>query len=179
MVYVFLAEGFEEVEALATVDIIRRAGVECVTVGVTGKTVTGAHNIPVLADTLISDIDIKNACAVVLPGGMPGTLNLEGSSGVIDAVKYAYDNNLLIAAICAAPSVLGHLNMLVGKTATCYDGFEKELIGARLSDEPVCTDGNIITACGAGAALDFGAQIVAYLKDEKTAQTLKKAMKCR
>lgn len=180
MVYVFLAEGFEEIEALATVDVIRRAGIDCMTVGVTGKCVTGSHDITVESDIAISDIELAKMSAVVLPGGMPGTINLENCKAVIDAVQYAYDNNMLVAAICAAPSILGHLGFLNGKKATCYDGFETELIGADFIPNGVCVDGNIITACGAGVAIDFGLEIVAYLTaDREKAENLSKIMKYR
>ncbi len=175
MVYVFLADGFEEIEALATVDIIRRAGIECTTVGVGNAVITGAHNIKVTADS--TTLKYGDVDAVILPGGMPGTANLEQSDIVISAVKYAADNNKLIAAICAAPSILGHLGLLEGKTATCYDGFEKDLIGARVSGDKVCVDGNIITARGAGVAIDFALEIVAFLKNRKTAEKIDKAIK--
>ncbi len=175
MVYIFLADGFEEIEALATVDIIRRAGIKCATVGIGGDVIRGAHDIYVGADT--QNIEYGDLDAVILPGGMPGTLNLEASSEVINAVKYAWDNKKLIAAICAAPSILGHLGMLKGKRATCYDGFEKDLLGAKISAQKVCTDCNIITACGAGVATEFALEIVAYLKDRQTAQNIDKAIK--
>lgn len=180
MVYIFLADGFEEIEALATVDVIRRAGIDCKTVGVTGKSVTGSHGIKVESDIGITDIDFNEMSAVVLPGGMPGTINLENNKNVIDAVQYAYNKELLIAAICAAPSILGHLGLLRGKKATCYDGFEYELVGAQFIPDGVCADGNIITACGAGVAIDFGLEIVAYLTGnrEKT-ENLSKIMKYR
>ena len=180
MVYVFLADGFEEIEALATVDIIRRAGIECTTVGVTGSTVTGAHSISVKTDINIENLNMDKASAVVLPGGMPGTTNLEKDERVINAVKYAANKGILLAAICAAPSILGHLGMLTGKKASCYDGFEDALIGAEFIPDSVCVDGNIITACGAGMANDFALEIVAYLsKDRSISQKIKKAIKYR
>lgn len=178
MVYVFLADGFEEIEALATVDIIRRAGIECKTVGVKGKEVTGAHNISVISDILPKDIENSTATAVVLPGGMPGTVNLDKSDVVRNTVMYAANKGILIAAICAAPSVLGHLGLLKGKNATCYDGFEDELTGAKIQKVPVCRDGNIITAAGAGAAVSFGLEIVKALKGEEESRKIFTAMKC-
>lgn len=178
MVYVFLANGFEEIEALAPVDIMRRAGIECLTVGVGSKTVTGSHNICVTADIKTDEIDYGKIDAVVLPGGMPGTTNLEKSEDVINALKYAYENGKTVAAICAAPSVLGHLGMLKGKTATCYSGYEKELIDANAVDKPVCCDGQIITARGAGVAQSFGFALVEKLVNKTTAEKIKLSMKC-
>ncbi len=180
MVYVFLADGFEEIEALATVDIIRRAGIDCKTVGVTGRTVIGAHDIAVKADIDINDLDMDKMSAVVLPGGMPGTTNLEKDERVINAVKYAADKGILLAAICAAPSILGHLGLLKGKKASCYDGFENALIGADFIADSVCVDEGVITACGAGVANDFALEIVAYLtSDRGVSEKIKKAIKYR
>ena len=161
MIYVFLAEGFEEAEALVPVDILRRGEVEVATVGVTGKTVTGSHGIPVVCDVMACEIRPDETCeAVILPGGMPGTLNLEKSPTVQQFVDYAAKNNIILGAICAAPSILGHKGILNGKKATCYMGFEEQLIGADICQDPVCIDGNIITAYGAGAAFDFGFAIL-------------------
>ncbi len=177
MIYVFLADGFEECEALAPVDVLRRADFNVVTVGVGGQTVTGAHSIPVLADITEENAVFDALEAVILPGGMPGTLNLEKSETVQKFIDYAADNNLIIGAICAAPSILGHKNLLNGKKATCFTGFEKELIGAEALDIPCVTDGNIVTAYGAGAAFDFSFAVLAALTDEQTADNLKKQMR--
>lgn len=178
MVYVFLAQGFEEIEALCVVDMLRRAKIECQTIAVGDKnTVVGAHNIAVVCDCLVKNVEGLPE-AVVLPGGMPGTLNLENSKEVIKIVKEAEKNGKLVAAICAAPLILGHLGLLKGKTATVYDGFEKELLGANLSDKCVVRDQNIITAFGPGAAIDFGFEIIKYLIGENLAQEVKKGMKC-
>lgn len=177
MVYVFLADGFEEVEALTPVDYMRRAGIDTVTVGVTGKTVVGAHNIPVVADIEIDDICLnENVEGIVLPGGMPGTLNLENCEAVQKSIDFAADKNLMTGAICAAPSVLGHKNLLKTKNAVCFPGFEKDLYGAKVSDGFCVTDGNIITAKGAGAAPDFAFAIIAYLVSEETAEQIKNAV---
>ena len=135
MVLVLLAEGFEEIEALTVVDILRRAEVDVKTVGVGSKNISGSHSIKVECDLQLSDeIFNKDISALVLPGGMPGTLNLEKSEAVIKLVKKTHDKNVLIAAICAAPSVLGKLGLLKGHEATCYPGFEKYLEGAAISD---------------------------------------------
>ncbi len=180
MIYVFLAEGFEECEALAPVDILRRGGLEVKTVGVGSKTVAGAHGIPVVCDIKDSEAVTEGLSAVILPGGMPGTLNLKASDTVQCLLDYASENNLLIGAICAAPLILGGKGLLKGKRAICFPGFEDELIGAEITDSPVVKDGNIITAIGAGAAFDFGfALLTALTNDEKETLELKKAMKCR
>ncbi len=179
MVYLMLADGFEEIEALTPLDILRRAQIEVKTVGVTGKTVTGAHSIPVVADILLDDIVLEDMSAVILPGGMPGTLNLKNEKAVENAVLYAAEKGLLIAAICAAPSILGNLGLLESKEAICFPGFENELKGADISDKSVVLSGNIITAKGAGVAAEFGFEILKQLKDEDTAQRLKKAMMYR
>lgn len=174
MVYVFLADGFEEVEALTPVDYVRRAEKKVVTVGVTGKTVTGAHDIPVLCDMVIDDFSISpDDEGIILPGGMPGTLNLEKSEKVQFAIDFCVENEKMIAAICAAPSILGHKNLLDGKKAICFPGFEKDLAGAVISDKYAVTDGNIITAKGAGAASEFAFEIIAYLCSEEKAQEIK------
>lgn len=177
MIYVFLAEGFEEIEALATVDVLRRCELEVATVGVGNKVITGAHEIPVFCDVVDCEIlPDQTMQAVILPGGMPGTLNLEKSEKVQMFIDYAANNNILIAAICAAPSILGHKGLLKGIEATCYTGFEEQLIGAKISNAPVCTYGSIITANGAGSALDFGFAIADYFSCNT--KKLKAAMKC-
>lgn len=179
MVYVFLADGFEEVEALTPVDYLRRSGIDVKTVGITGKTVTGSHNIPVICDIEGENAELnEHLQGIVLPGGMPGTLNLEKSETVQNAIKYCMDNNKLVCAICAAPSILGHLNILKGKKAICFPGFEKDLYGAEIADAFAVTDGNIITAKGAGSAIEFAFEIIKYLKDEETAKKIKSSVQC-
>lgn len=173
MIYLFLAEGFEEIEALTPVDYLRRAGIEVTTVGVGGKQITGAHHIPVVADITTDALDEHVPMdGVILPGGMPGTLNLEKDAKVMYFVNRAFAENKLLCAICAAPSVLGHAGMLNGKKATCYPGFEQDLTGAQATGEPVETDANIITARGAGVAADFAFAIIAAMKDEQTADAI-------
>lgn len=178
MIYVFLAEGFEEIEALATVDVLRRGELDVCTVGVGGKQVTGAHGITVEADILEKDVSTDPLEAVVLPGGMPGTLNLEKSPIVQAAVRYAAENHLLVAAICAAPSILGHMGLLQEKQAICFPGFEDQLTGAHISSHPVCVDGNIITARGPGVSIEFGLTLLGRIKGEKTAKAVRMSMQC-
>ena len=175
MIYVFLAEGFEEIEALATVDILRRAQMEVKTVSITEKReVTGSHGITVIADT--TEVMLADMEAVVLPGGMPGTLNLKASDSVQSAIKYAFNNNKLMCAICAAPLVFGNAGFLKGKKTACYPGFETELIGADVVYDPVVTDGNIIISRGAGTAHLFAFEILKYFGKEKEAAELYKGM---
>lgn len=178
MIYVFLAEGFEETEAIAPIDILRRSGADVKTVGVGSRTVTSSHKITVTADLSEDELTTDGLEAVVLPGGMPGTLNLEASATVRKYLDYAAENGLVICAICAAPSILGHKGLLNGKRATCFPGFEKELIGAKVTDAPAVTDGNVITGKGAGAAVEFGLAISARLCGEETSMKVRKSMQC-
>ena len=179
MLYMYLAEGFEETEALATLDFIRRAEIDILTVGVTGKHVCGSHGIEVKADIELSQSDVNKVDGVILPGGMPGTLNLEKSETVTEAALHCFDNNKLVCAICAAPSVLGHLGILQGKNATCFPGFEEQLFGANTVDAPSVTDGNIITGRGAGCVFDFSRDIITAIKGEAKADRVLKQAQCR
>lgn len=161
---VFLATGFEEIEAIGIIDILRRGGVETVTVSITGdKTVLGVHDIPVVADELLEDVDFFDCIAMVLPGGGPGSVMLNQHEGIRQLLVNAYENGMLIAAICAAPRVFGSLGLLKGKKAVCYPGIEPELIGATILSVPVVTYENIITARGPGFVFDFGLAILNYL----------------
>lgn len=178
MIYVFLADGFEEIEALSTVDILRRAELKVKTVGINKKIVTGAHGISVMADIREEDVDNESIEAIVLPGGMPGTLNLENSRELKDIINYTYINKNYIAAICAAPSILGHMGILKDKEATCFPGFESELIGAKLVDKPVCVDEHIITAKGPGVSNLFGLKLVEIMCGEEVASKVRMSMQC-
>ena len=179
MIYVFLAQGFEETEAIAPVDILRRSGKEVITVGVGDNIIVGSHKIPVIADIIAEEIILgDNLEMIVLPGGMPGTLNLEKNSIVQQAIDFCHKNNRFIGAICAAPSILGHKGLLRGKTAVCYEGFENELEGAELGSNYVEADGKIITARGAGVAVDFGLKLVEVLCSPEESQRLRKAILC-
>lgn len=178
MVYVFLAKGFEELEALAPVDVLRRAGVEVKTVGVTGKRVRGSHNISVNCDITIDEADINNFDGIILPGGMPGTTNLEANDTVNKFIDYAVQNGKIIGAICAAPMILGHKGLLRGKNAVCFTGFEKELTGAHVLDRPAVRDGNIVTGWGAGGAMDFALlYLEAISENEELAKKIARNMR--
>ena len=180
MVYVFLADVFEEIEAIGIIDILRRANIDVATVGVSAKAVRGSHGIEVIADVLADEITPDERLeAVALPGGMPGMINLDKSLKVHEFLDYANNTGKLCAAICAAPSVLGHSGILEGREATCYPGFESELKGASLSDEYVVQSGNVITGRGPGVTTDFAFKMVEYLAGEETAEDIRKGMQCR
>lgn len=177
MIYVFLANGFEEVEAVTPIDCLRRAGKKVTTVGVGGKTIVGAHQIPVTADITEEEFTADETLEmVILPGGMPGTLNLGQSETVQNALQYAADHGKWIAAICAAPSVLGKMGLLQGKRAVCYLGFEKELKGAKNGYDTVCTDGKIITSKGPGTAMEFSLKLVECLLSRDVRKKMAEAM---
>jgi len=173
MVYVFLADGFEEIEALTVVDLLRRCDIETVTVGIGREAIRGAHGILVQSD--IADKDFapaENTDMIVLPGGMPGTKNLEASAVVQSAIDFCVENEKYIAAICAAPSILGHRGLLDGHEALCYAGFEKQLEGAQIAEGKVCLSGKYITSRGPGTAIDFSLKIVEVLKSRQISTAL-------
>ena len=176
MIYMFLANGFEEIEALCPLDLLRRAGLDVKTVGIGGNVITGSHGISVAADMTDADFCDGAPTAVILPGGMPGTTNLDASPVVHRALDCAHKNGALISAICAAPMILGKRGDLKGKEAICYPGFEKYLDGATVSAKKVAIDGNIITAAGMGVALDFGLALVAALCSPEKANELRHAV---
>lgn len=181
MVYVFLADGFEEIEALACVDILRRAGVAVQMVSVNAtNAVTGSHSIEVRADITTDKVDLANIECAVYPGGMPGAETLSSGEDTTPnmVAKYCVENDILVGAICAAPLVLGRLSLLSGKNATCYPGFENELAGAIATGERVTVDGNIVTGRGPGCSIDFAFALVSKLKGESVALEIRKAMQC-
>lgn len=179
MIYIFLAQGFEEVEALATVDVLRRAGLQVKMVGVGGGTVTGSHGIPVVCDLTDDAFRSDDMEMLLLPGGLPGTTNLEASPVVQAALDVAVRRQLWIGAICAAPSILGHRGLLEGKRAICAPGWEPHLAGATLAGDYVVTDGKITTAKGMGVAVDFGVRLVGCLLGEEKAADLRATLQCR
>lgn len=180
MVYVFLANGFEEMEALAPVDLLRRAGVEVFTVGVGSDMIVSSHNIPVKTDTTVDKIVLNDELEmIVLPGGMPGTLNLEANGIVQSSIDYCVENKKYVCAICAAPSILGHKGLLKGRNAICFPGFEEDLCGAIISEKYVVSDGNFITARGAGVAVDFGLEIVKALGGSELSNKIRETIQCQ
>lgn len=175
MVYVMFADGFEETEAIEPIDILKRGGVDVVTVGVKDKTVTGAHGITIITDIGIEEVDPEKMELLMLPGGM-GHEILDASNEVHGLINYAVANGLYIAAICAAPSILGKKMLLEGKKATCFPGYEKYLYGADVVSDKAVVDGKFITAKGAGAAADFGFEMLTVLKNRETADKVKEIM---
>ena len=170
-----VADGYEEIEMLTVVDLLRREGLTCDIISATGnKELTSSHQVSVLADVLFADADFDSYDALVIPGGMPGTTNLGNHEGVCGQLKKAYADGKLIAAICAAPTVFGSLGLLEGKRAICYPGMENGLTGADVTVAPVVADGNIITSRGMGTAIDFALAILAYFEGNETAEALAK-----
>lgn len=177
MIYVHLAYGFEEVEALTVVDILRRAEQEVKTVSVTGqKSVTGAHGITVEADLLFEEADYEKCQMLVLPGGLPGAYGLRDHAGLGEKIKKFSQENRPLAAICAAPLVFGNLGILNGKNATIYPGMEEFLTGAKFVDQPVVRDGNLITAQGPAIAMKFALTIVDFFCGEETVRSLRSGL---
>lgn len=172
MVYMFLENGFEETEAIATLDLILRAGIEIKTVGKT-DIVEGSHGIKISVDLTYEKISKDNLLGIILPGGLPGTTNLEANETVKEYIMYCYENKLLLAAICAAPSIFGKIGMLSGKKAVAYPSFQKELKGAIICDnELAVSDDNFITGKAMGGSLEFGKKIISYLSSEEKAKEI-------
>ena len=177
MIYAFLAQGFEEIEAITVIDILRRAELEVVTVGIGDNLIRGAHGIVTATDTQDSFIELNdNVDMIFLPGGMPGTLNLEKSDVVQKAIDFCIKNDKYVAAICAAPSILGHRGDLKGKKACCYMGFEPELEGAEVSYEAVTVDGKIITSRGPATAFPLGLKLAEILTSPAKSKRLGDSM---
>ena len=174
----YLAQGFEETEAIASLDVIRRGGIDIRTVGVGSKQITGSHNITVVCDIDTEEATFTGLDGIILPGGMPGTLNLDESERVNEAIEFCSANGKLLAAICAAPMIYGKRGLLAGKSAVCYPGFEKYLEGADIPDKYVVTDSNIITSRGMGSAVEFGLAAVAYYKGREAADELRETLEC-
>ena len=177
MIYLFLADGFEEIEALCVLDFLRRAGVEAKTVGISGKTATGSHKIPVICDIEASDLTgNEDFDMIILPGGLPGATNLDESPLVNKFIEKAVSQDKFIAAICAAPFILGKRGILNGKRACCYPGFEDQLIGANVSYDGCVRDGNIITARAMGKSHDFALEIIEALCGRETRENLARSV---
>ena len=176
-IYILLADGFEEIEALTPADVLRRADFNVYLVSTNrDRIVKGSHNIVVECDILLDDVEVSNALMLILPGGMPGTLNLKNNKSVIDVILKFSDRDKWIGAICAAPMILGEMGLLDGKTVTCYPGYEKHLFNAKHIETPAVTDGKLITGRSAGAALDFSFEIVKQLAGQEKANELMSKM---
>ena len=179
MVYVLLGTGFEETEAITPVDLLRRAGVEVLTVGLNGKTVYGSHRIGIEADITIDEMDLTNLDMLMLPGGLGGVASIKSCEKAMDAIRFAHANGKWIAAICAAPTILAGLGILDGKTAVCYPGCEEEMPGVTISDKAAVRDGNIITGTSAGCAVPFGLALIEALKGTAEAERIAKQIVIR
>lgn len=176
-VFIFLADGFEEIEGLTVVDLLRRADIEISMVSITDKKeITGSHNIKIMADELFEEADYKDAAMLVLPGGMPGTNHLANHQGLVALLKQFNEEGRSISAICAAPSVLGINGILKGKRATSYPGYEDKLAGATATGKKTEWDGNIITGKGMGTSIDFSLCIIEKLKDKAAADKIAAAI---
>lgn len=179
MFYMFFAEGFEEVEAIATLDVIRRAGIEIKSVSIKDKIVTGSHGISVICDLKSDEIKADdNLEGIILPGGMPGSKNLDADETVNKFIDFCNINDKFLCAICAAPFILGKRGILNGREATCFPGFENELEGAKISDKFVCADKNTITGRGMGSAVKFGLAVVEAAKGRDAADKLEATLQC-
>ncbi len=176
-VYIFFAEGFEEIEAITPVDVLRRAGIDVTTVSITNTLkVKGSHNIEITTDAILSEVSNIQADMLILPGGLPGAENLNSSKELKQMIQNYFDKGKSIGAICAAPMVLGEMGILKNRKATCYPGFEKYLQGADVSTNAVEVSSNIITGQGVGAAMKFSLELVAQLIDKQMADELAKKM---
>lgn len=177
MLYLFLADGFEEIEALSPLDVLKRCGAHVCTVGVTGKTVTGSHGVEIVCDKTVTELDEKDDFdMIILPGGMPGALNLDNDVTVDKFIALARERDKFICAICAAPFILGKRGILKGKRATCYPGFENQLEGAILENAGVVRDGKIITGRAMGSALDFAFEIATVLFGTEASEKVRKGV---
>lgn len=173
MVYMLLGTGFEETEAIAPLDLLRRAGVDVMTVGVTGTTVYGGHNIGIETDITIDQMDLTNMEMIILPGGLGGVASARASQSTMDALKFAWDNDKFVAAICAGPTVLADLGITDGKNATCYPGCESGMGSANMISDAACVqDGKLITGTSAGCAIPFGLALIEALKGKEAADTV-------
>ena len=173
MIYMLLGTGFEETEAIAPLDLLRRAGINVATVGLNGKTVYGSHHIGVQADLEIDELDLTSLDGIVLPGGLGGVASIKASQKALDAVRFAWENHKLVAAICAGPTILAQLGITDGKNATCYPGCEQQMGSAvMVPGAAAVTDGNVIPGPSAGCAIPFALQLIAALKGQDAADAI-------
>ena len=180
MVYMLLGTGFEETEAVAPIDLLRRAGVQILTVGVNGKHIAGSHGIVVEADITIGEMDLTNMEMIIIPGGLGGVASLRASSAALEALRFGWENGKYVAAICAGPTILADLGITDGLRATCYPGHEKFMGSAKMQENAaVVTDGKLITGTSAGCAIPFGLALVEALKGKEAAETVKKQIVIR
>ena len=179
MVYVMLGTGFEEIEALAPVDLMRRAGIEVLTVGINGKIVSGGRGIGVQADITIDQMDLTNLEMIVLPGGLGGVASIRASEQTLDAVRFAYENDRFVAAICAGPTVLADLGITSGRHATCFPGQTCNMKDAILEEKAFVRDGMLITGASAGCAVEFGLALIDALRGPEVSEQIRKQIVIR
>ena len=180
MVYMLLGTGFEETEAIAPLDLLRRAGVEVMTVGVNGKIIRGGHGIGIEADIELHEMDLTNLEMIILPGGLGGVTSVRASEGAMNALRFAWDNGKFVAAICAGPTVLADLGVTSGKQATCFPGCEGGMGDAvMIPDAAAVRDGRLITGTSAGCAIPFGLELIKALKGENEAERIGKQIVIR
>lgn len=172
MVYVLLGTGFEEMEAITPVDLLRRTGIDVLTVGINGKTVYGGHNIGIEADITLDELDLTNLDMIVLPGGLGGVASARASEGALNALRFAWENDKFVAAICAGPTVLADLHITDNKQATCYPGCEDGMGNANIVSAACVKDGKLITGTSAGCAIEFGLALVEALKGAEAANKI-------
>jgi len=172
MIYMFLGTGFEETEAIAPLDLLRRAGLKVLTVGLNGKTIYGGHGIGVEADITIDQLDLTDLEMVILPGGLGGVASIRGCEQAMEAIRFAYENGKYTAAICAGPTILAQLGIVSGKKATCYPGCEDQMGSALMVEAAAVTDGKVITGTSAGCAVPFGLALIAALKGQEAADAV-------
>ena len=180
MIYLLLGTGFEETEAVAPLDLMRRAGISVATVGINGKIVTGSHGIPIQADIELGELDLTQLEGIILPGGLKGVASIRASREAMEAIRFAWENGKLTAAICAGPTVLADLGIPDGRNATCYPGCEPQMGSANMvPDAAAVTDGKLITGTSAGCAIPFGLAIVSALKGPEAAEAVAKQIVIR
>ena len=173
MVYMLLGTGFEETEAIAPLDLLRRAGVKILTVGINGKTVYGGHGIGIEADISLAEMDLSSLEMIILPGGLGGVSSVRASREAMEALQFAWENGKYVAAICAGPTVLADLGITNGKNATCYPGCESGMGSAIVAENAACVrDGNLITGTSAGCAIPFGLMLIEALKGKQAADAI-------
>ncbi len=180
MVYILLGTGFEEMEAIAPLDILRRAGIPVMTVGVDGKTVCGGHNIAIVADIVMDEMDLTSAEMIVLPGGLVGVASVRASRQAMDALRFCWENDQYVAAVCAGPTVLADQQITDGKKVTCYPGCEEAMKDAYvISNKPCVCDGKLITGASAGCAVSFGLALVEALRGREASEAVAKQLVIR
>lgn len=172
MIYMLLGTGFEETEAIAPLDLLRRAGVQVMTVGLNGKIIYGSHGIGVEADIEIGEMDLTDLEMIILPGGLGGVASIRACAAAMDAIRFAWENGKYTAAICAGPTVLADLGIVNGKNATCYPGCEDQMGSANMVEAAAVTDGKLITGTSAGCAVPFGLALIAALKGQEEAERI-------